>query len=113
MVAVHERHDTSHAYQDAYEAVRILSSKWVLAVLVELARRPRSHNDLARATGLIEHKPLDRALRQLREIRLVDRTVHNVKGSAPRVRYQLTTTGRSLLPIVDELAMWWQTLDSE
>jgi DNA-binding HxlR family transcriptional regulator len=36
-------------------------------------------------------------------MQLVDRTVRNIRGSAPRVQYGLTVRGRVLLPIIDEL----------
>lgn len=98
--------------QDAYEAARILSGKWVLAILIHLAEGPRYHNDLARSAGTAENKPLDRALHRLLHLRMVDRTVHNVGGSAPRVRYRLTPRGYSLLPIIDDLADWWRTTET-
>jgi DNA-binding HxlR family transcriptional regulator len=109
MISPPEHREERQKFQDAYEAARILSGRWILAVLVQLARGPRCHNDLARATGLMENKPLDRALSRLVSMRLIDRTVHNVGGSAPRVRYRLTRRGYSVLPIIDELAIWWQT----
>ncbi|MED7952163.1 MULTISPECIES: helix-turn-helix domain-containing protein [unclassified Streptomyces] len=91
--------------------MRILSGKWVFAVLIQLAGGPHYHNDLARSTGMAENKPLDRALRRLLHMRLVARTVHNAGGSAPRVSYQLTPRGHSVLPIIDELAGWWQATE--
>jgi DNA-binding HxlR family transcriptional regulator len=101
------RHGNEHV-QDAHEATLALSHKWVLAVLVQLEPGPQCHNELARATGLSENKPLDRALHRLVSMRLVDRTVRNVGGSAPRVQYRLTTRGQAILPVIDELAAWWQ-----
>ncbi|MGV9878501.1 hypothetical protein [Streptomyces sp. NPDC003006] len=38
--------------------------------------------------------------------------MHDVGGSAPRVRYRLTPRGYSVLPIIDDLAVWWQASDS-
>ncbi|MGW6317594.1 winged helix-turn-helix transcriptional regulator [Streptomyces sp. NPDC055099] len=108
-----EHRDERQKFQDAYEAARILSGKWIFAVLLQLAARgPSCHNDLARATGLLENKPLDRALRQLVNTQLVDRTVHDVGGSVPRVRYRLTPRGYSVLPIIDDLAVWWQASEA-
>ncbi|MFF8592153.1 winged helix-turn-helix transcriptional regulator [Streptomyces sp. NPDC015220] len=104
-----EEHDR---FEDAYEAARILSGKWVFAVLVHLAEGPRYHNDLARSAGMAENKPLDRALHRLLHVRMVDRTVHTGDGSAPRVRYRLTPRGYSVLPIIDELADWWRATES-
>jgi DNA-binding HxlR family transcriptional regulator len=100
-----EGHDYSHA---ACEAARILSGKWVLAVLVELAEGPQRHNDLARAVGAEDHKPIDRALRRLLLTRMVERTVHDLDGSAPRVCYELTLRGHSALPVIQGLAGWWR-----
>jgi DNA-binding HxlR family transcriptional regulator len=105
----HERQSKRENLKDAHEAALVLSYKWVLAVLLQLAAGPRCHNELARATGLTENKPLDRALRRMVSMQLVDRSIHNVDGSAPRVRYSLTAKGHSVLPIIDELATWWQT----
>lgn len=112
MTSLHGHQDERQHFEDAYEAARILSGKWVPAVLVQLAGGPRYHNDLARAAGLMENKPLDRALHRLVHMRLVDRTVHNLGGSAPRVRYRLTPRGHSVLPIIDELAGWWQAANA-
>lgn len=111
METIIDRQDEHQELMSAQEAIRILSGRWILTVLVLLAGGPRGHNDLARATGLIENKPLDRALHRLVAEQLVARTVHNNGGSAPRVRYHLTTRGHSVLPIIDELAVWWQKAD--
>jgi DNA-binding HxlR family transcriptional regulator len=112
MVAALEVRGKYSGYEDAYEAARILSKKFVLAVLAELAKRPRSHNELARAIGLIEHKPLDRALHQLRGMQLIERNVLNISNSAPRVNYRLTARGYSLIPVINELAAWWQAIEA-
>ena len=113
MVSTVELCDSRKHVQHAHETASILSQKWILAVLVELADGPRHHNDLARATGLTENKPLDRALRRLVSMRLVDRTVRNIRGSAPRVQYGLTVRGRALLPIIDELVACSRLLAAE
>ncbi|MFE0426177.1 winged helix-turn-helix transcriptional regulator [Streptomyces sp. NPDC058953] len=105
--------DEQQKARDAYEAARVLSGKWTFAILAQLAKGPTRHNELARATGLAENKPLDRALHRLVVTGLVERTVHDVGGSAPRVRYRLTRRGRSVLPLIDELAVLWQELEPD
>ena len=94
-------------WQAADEAVRYLSAKWTLAVVAELASAPKGHNDLARATGVLDHKSLDRALHRLESAGLVDRAVRDPERSAPRVIYQLTERAYSLLPLICKLASWW------
>ncbi|MQA84604.1 MAG: ArsR family transcriptional regulator [Streptosporangiales bacterium] len=89
----------------ARAAVEVISGKWVLVVLVELAKGPKRHNELARETGL-EQKPLDRALRRLEEAGLVARNVSTTE-SPPRVRYRLTSQAEELLGPLGELAGWW------
>lgn len=97
--------------KDAHEAIRALSGRWVLTVLTQLSGGPRYHNDLARSAGVRENKSLDRALRCLLQTCMVDRTIDNIGGSAPRVRYGLTQRGRSVLPIIHELAEWWRATE--
>lgn len=94
-------------WQAAHEAIQYLSSKWILAVVAELALEPKGHNDLARATGVLDHKSLDRALRRLETAGLVHRTVRNPPHSSPRVSYRLTDKAYALLPLLQELASWW------
>lgn len=84
-------------------AVSLISGKWTLRVLAELANGPRSYNALATATRL-DNKALSRSLRAMEETGLV---VRNARTERPvRTRYDLTASARSLLDLLDALAIW-------
>jgi DNA-binding HxlR family transcriptional regulator len=93
-------------WQTGYEAVRLLSPKWVLPVLTELADGAKGHNELARAVGTV-HRQLDRVLDRLVEAGLVERIV-DVSRQPLRVRYALSAGGHAAQEPLDELARWWR-----
>ena len=51
-------------------------------------------------------KMLTQTLRELEDDRLITRTVYPVVP--PKVEYQLTDTGKELLPFIDHLIVWAQ-----
>jgi DNA-binding HxlR family transcriptional regulator len=79
----------------------LVSRRWTLPVMDELARGARSHNDLARVTNL-ENQQLDRTLRPLVRRGLVHRMVHAATPPV-RVYYSLTPRGRAVLESLSEL----------
>jgi DNA-binding HxlR family transcriptional regulator len=93
-------------WQTGHEAVRLLSPRWVLPVLVELADGAKGHNELARAVGAA-HRQLDRVLDRLVEAGLVERVVDGRRRPG-RVRYGLSASGHAVQEPLDELARWWQ-----
>jgi DNA-binding HxlR family transcriptional regulator len=97
--------DVIENWQVGYRALRLLSPKWVLPVLAELARGAKGHNELARATGTA-HRQLDRVLERLAEAGLVERVV-DVSRQPLRVRYRLSASGHAAQGPLDELTRWW------
>ncbi len=97
--------DVIENWQVGYRAVHLLSPKWVLPVLTELARGAKGHNELARATGTA-HRQLDRVLDRLAQAGLVERVV-DVSRQPLRVRYRLSPSGHAAQGPLDELARWW------
>ena len=53
---------------------------------------------------------LTKTLRQLERDGLVTRRVH--AEVPPRVEYSLTDAGRRLMPIIDDLADWWESIQA-
>ncbi len=84
--------------------VEIVSGKWVLSVVAELTDGPKRHNELSRAVR-IDHKRLGRVLRRLQEAQIVARET-DVSRQQVHVRYQLTRSGRDLLPLLAALSSW-------
>lgn len=84
-----------------------LSEKWPMLVLVTLqANGTMRFNALQRAIGDISQRMLSVTLRTLVEDGLVSRVAH--AEVPPRVEYELTGLGKSLMPHVNALIGWAQ-----
>ena len=90
-------------------ALSIVGAKWTLLILHNLMSGTKRFGELQRAVGGASPKMLTQRLREMEEIGLVTR-----RASAeipPRVDYTLTDAGRTLRPIIDELAHWGRRLE--
>lgn len=85
-------------------AVEIIADKWAVVVLYGLADKPRRHGELAGLIGGISHKVLTHTLRRLASSGLVARHVY--AEAPPRVEYELTELGRTLIDPIRMLAQW-------
>ena len=81
-----------------------VGDKWTLSVVYELRDGVRRFTDLKRAIDGISQRMLTVTLRNLERDGLVDRTVHAVVP--PRVDYELTPMGQTLLKTAWELIDW-------
>jgi DNA-binding HxlR family transcriptional regulator len=105
--------------QGIEEAMRLLSGRWVAAVLAALAEGPLHYTDLlsainsaARQAGLVSRqrplteKVLTETLRRMERDGLLIR--HREPTPLPSVWYELTPMARSLLRSLRPLAEWAQ-----
>jgi DNA-binding HxlR family transcriptional regulator len=81
-----------------------VGDKWTLTVISVLGRGPRRFTELKRQVPGISQRMLTVTLRALERDGLVDRTVHPVVP--PRVDYELTQLGETLLATVLDLMNW-------
>ncbi|WP_239004016.1 winged helix-turn-helix transcriptional regulator [Nocardia panacis] len=81
-----------------------LADKWSLLVVELLGQGQQRFGELQRAIEGISQRMLTLTLRNLERDGLVVRTVHPVVP--PRVDYELTPVGRSLLTIIGPLVSW-------
>ncbi|HEY1634546.1 MAG TPA: helix-turn-helix domain-containing protein [Acidimicrobiales bacterium] len=81
-----------------------VGDKWSILVICLLARGTRRFTELQRETDGISQRMLTLTLRQLERDGLVARTVHAVVP--PRVDYELTELGGTLLASVQSLTTW-------
>jgi DNA-binding HxlR family transcriptional regulator len=96
-----------HVPEDCRAASEILArvgDKWTVLVVSTLGDGPMRFNELRRALGSISQRMLTLTLRALERDGLVTRTVFPT--IPPRVDYELTRLGRSLLEPVNALALW-------
>lgn len=85
-------------------ALKVLSGKWTLMILCQLAKRVARFNELKRTIPGITQHMLTTSLRELEANGLVQRTIY--AEVPPRVDYQLTPHGRSLKPVIEAMAHW-------
>jgi DNA-binding HxlR family transcriptional regulator len=106
-----QRREQDRAAYNAYVAecpsrqvLDALSDKWVTLVLTALADAPRRYSELSRTIAGVSQKMLTQTLRTLERDGLVTRTI---TPSVPvRVDYELTSLGRTLLPVVRAIKDW-------
>ena len=85
-------------------AVEVIADKWAVVVLWGLNDGPRRHSELVTLIGGISKKVLTQTLRRLQTNGLVTR--EDFGGVPPRVEYDLTPLGRTLMGPVRMLTMW-------
>jgi DNA-binding HxlR family transcriptional regulator len=98
---------TLHVPEDCRAVSEVLArvgDKWTVLVVSTLGDGPRRFNELRRALGSISQRMLTLTLRGLERDGLVTRTVFPTVP--PRVDYELTDLGRSLLEPVKGLGAW-------
>lgn len=81
-----------------------IGDKWTVLVVITLADGPRRFNELKRAIGGISQRMLTLTLRGLERDGFVSRTMFPT--IPPRVDYELTELGHSLLGPVQALGNW-------
>jgi DNA-binding HxlR family transcriptional regulator len=98
---------TLHVPEDCRAVSEVLArvgDKWTVLVVGMLGDGPKRFNELRRAIGSISQRMLTLTLRGLERDGLVTRTVFPT--IPPRVDYELTRLGRSLLEPVSTLGLW-------
>jgi DNA-binding HxlR family transcriptional regulator len=96
-----------HVPEDCRAVSEILArvgDKWTILVVGVLGDGPKRFNEVRRALGSISQRMLTLTLRGLERDGLVTRTVFPT--IPPRVDYELTKLGRSLLEPVNGLGLW-------
>jgi len=96
-----------HVAEDCRAVSEVLArvgDKWTVLVVSALGDGPKRFNELRRALGSISQRMLTLTLRGLERDGLVTRTVFPT--IPPRVDYELTKLGRSLLDPVSQLGLW-------
>jgi DNA-binding HxlR family transcriptional regulator len=85
-------------------AIEVIADKWAVVTLWGLSEGPRRHGELVELIGGISKKVLTQTLRRLQSNGLVTREDHG--GVPPRVEYDLTDLGRSLMEPIRLLTSW-------
>jgi DNA-binding HxlR family transcriptional regulator len=94
----------SHSCRTVTEILSRVGDKWSVQVVVQMGEGPKRFNELRRSVTGISQRMLTLTLRGLERDGLVTRTVYPT--IPPRVDYQLTGLGCSLLKTVRGLGEW-------
>ena len=86
------------------EVLSRVGDKWTVLVISTLGDGPKRFGELRKSLGSISKRMLTLTLRGLERDGLATRTVFTTVP--PRVDYELTRLGRSLLKPVTEIALW-------
>jgi DNA-binding HxlR family transcriptional regulator len=81
-----------------------VGDKWSVLIITMLGDGPRRFNELKRMVSGVSQRMLTLSLRGLERDGLIIRTV--TPSTPPRVDYELTELGRSLLGTVSALSAW-------
>ena len=84
--------------------VELIADKWTAVVLYGLSEGPVRHGDLVELIGGISRKVLTQTLRRLESHGLVRR--HAYAEVPPRVEYELTPLGATLIDPIHVLTEW-------
>jgi DNA-binding HxlR family transcriptional regulator len=82
----------------------VVGGKWKASILWHLGRETMRFSDLQRQFVDTTRKMLTQQLRELEADGLVHREVY--PQVPPKVEYSLTTTGRTIIPILDRMCEW-------
>src|SRR5918912_411839 len=92
----------------------IIGAKWTALLVHDLSEGPRRFSELEHSCAGISPRTLSERLRALEDEGIVER--RSYPESPPRVEYELTDKGASLLPIIDamrEFGHEWLVDDAE
>lgn len=93
-------------YLNEFDAtMQQIQGKWKIYLLYEIAENQIARfNQLSRSLPNISNKILTNQLRELEQDGLVQREIF--PEVPPRVEYQLTAKGHSIIPVLDVICQW-------
>jgi DNA-binding HxlR family transcriptional regulator len=89
-----------------------VGGKWKTIVLWYLKKDKKRYNELRKLIPDITERMLSIQLKQLEEDGLIKREVFTEKPPL-KVEYSLTDFGKTLIPVLDAIALWGRTLAVE
>jgi DNA-binding HxlR family transcriptional regulator len=99
-------HDDHAKCRALGQVLDLIGDKWTIMVVGALSKGPMRFNAIMRLIGAVSHRMLTITLRSLERDGLVKRTAYPT--IPPKVEYELTKLGRSLIGPLKTLASWAQ-----
>jgi DNA-binding HxlR family transcriptional regulator len=88
--------------------MHFIGGKWKTVVLWYLRKGKKRFSELKKHIPDITEKMLSLQLKTLEEDGIVKRTIY--AEVPPRVEYEMTDFGRTLIPMLEEIALWGRNL---
>lgn len=88
-------------------ALDVIGGKWKAIIVFHIFEKTRRFNELRRLLPGVTQRMLTTQLRELERDGVVTRTVY--PEVPPKVEYAITDFGRTLEPVLRELALWAET----
>lgn len=86
------------------DAIEAIEGRWKVLILFALSEKPKRFKQISREVSGITDKTLSKELKSLESNKLITREVHDT--FPPTVEYAITSHGRSLEKVLDELHFW-------
>jgi DNA-binding HxlR family transcriptional regulator len=88
--------------------MRFIGGKWKAVILHYLVDGAKRYNELRKLMPTITERTLSLQLKQLEEDNIISRKVYTKKPPL-MVEYTLTDFGKTLLPVLKEIAKWGES----
>lgn len=82
----------------------VIGGKWKMPIIWRLKDGSKRYGELRRSLPKVTHKMLTQQLRELEEDEIITRKVY--PEVPPKVEYNLTLLGKSIIPVIDLLREW-------
>ena len=82
----------------------IIGGKWKIPIIWILKDDSKRYGELRRSLPKVTHKMLTQQLRELEQAEIITRKVF--PEIPPKVEYNLTLLGKSVIPVIDLLREW-------
>ncbi len=92
-------------------AIHLIGGKWKAIMLYHLKDGAMRSGDLQRSFNGIANKMFTQTARELESLGLIERVVYPVVP--PKVEYQLTPMGESVMPIIQQLGEWAEGISKQ
>jgi len=89
--------------------MNIIGGKWKTVIVYHLIKGKLRYNELRKLMPTVTERTLSLQLKKLEEDHIVQRDVHHEKPPL-KVFYSLTELGETLIPIVQSIADWGESV---
>lgn len=103
----HPAYNALSVHCPSRQLLDLIADKWTALILYMLSLQTQRYSELQRGIEGISKKMLTQTLRSLEENGLVTRTVYPVVP--PKVEYNLTDLGETLIPLLGAVKDWAET----